>query len=230
MAEVNKTASAPPSEGGTRSGTGFELRLERGGASVRLADRELAPGVGLEVLTIQIPDVRFPFDVGQGAAQFRHRLADLSELAVSLSAPFVEAVLARVPLSATGLLDVRAELREGFAEIAGRLAAGPAFTLKAGVLARRAHGLRVLFHSPRIFGFAPFPVGALPHLFAPALSALLDAEGGVDPLPALLRQALAPRGWKVPRVSGIRLGRVELVEGAARLGWTRSGGEGHPLQ
>ena len=73
MAEVTKTASDPPSAGGTRSGTGFELRLERGGASVRLEDRELAPGLSLEVLTIQIPDVRFPFDVGQGASQFRPR-------------------------------------------------------------------------------------------------------------------------------------------------------------
>src|SRR5512140_652411 len=114
MAEVTKTASDPPSAGGTRSGTGFELRLERGGASVRLEDRELVPGLSLEVLTIQIPDVRFPFDVGQGASQFRHRLSDLSEIGVAASAPFLDAALARAPLPAAGLLDVRAELRPGF--------------------------------------------------------------------------------------------------------------------
>src|SRR5512140_2560371 len=144
MAEVNKTASDPPSAGGTRSGTGFELRLERGGASVRLADKELAPGLTLDVLAIQIPDVRFPFDVGQGASQFRHRLADLSELHVSIAAPFLDAALQRAPLAEAGLLDVRAELREGFAELTGRLAAGPGFTLKAGLLAHGERGVRLL--------------------------------------------------------------------------------------
>src|SRR5512142_3253881 len=199
MAEVNKTASAPPSEGGTRSGTGFELRLERGGASVRLEARELAPGLALEVLTIQIPDVRFPFDVGQGASQFRHRLSDLGDISVAVTPPFLEAVLARAPLAAAGLLDVRVELRPGFAELAGRLAAGPAFTVKAGALAQAAHGLRILFHSPRIFGPAPFPAASLPHLLSQALAGILGPGDGLEPVPALLRQVLAPRGWKVPR-------------------------------
>ena len=229
MAEVNKTASDPPSAGGTRSGTGFELRLERGGASVRLEDRELVPGLSLEVLTIQMPDVRFPFDVGQGASQFRHRLSDLSEIGVAASAPFLDAALARAPLPAAGLLDVRAELRPGFAELTGRLAAGPAFTVKAGVLAQAALGLKVVFHSPRVFGPAPFPAASLPHLLSQALSGLLGPGGGLEPVPALLRQVLAPRGWKVPRTAGVRLSRTEFTEGVARIGWSRMGGESHEL-
>ncbi len=62
-----KASSAPTSAAGTRSGAGFELRLERGGASVRLAEQPIAPGIRLEQLTLQIPDVKFPFDVGLGA-------------------------------------------------------------------------------------------------------------------------------------------------------------------
>src|SRR5512142_733363 len=123
MAEVKQTASAPPSEAGARSGTGFELRLERGGASVRLADRELASGLSLEQLTIQIPDVKFPFDVGLGANQFRHRLSDLSDLSVSAATAFLDEALRRAPLAEAGLLDVHVELRQGFAELAGRIAA-----------------------------------------------------------------------------------------------------------
>src|SRR5512142_2207494 len=99
MAEVKQPASAPPDGGGTRSGTGFELRLERGGASVRLADKELASGLTLDVLAIQIPDVRSPLDAGQGASQFRPRLAALSELHVSVGAPFLDAALRRAPLA-----------------------------------------------------------------------------------------------------------------------------------
>ncbi|HET6411784.1 MAG TPA: hypothetical protein VFG53_06960 [Anaeromyxobacter sp.] len=225
MAEVNKTASAPPSPAGTRSGTGFELRLERGGASVRLTDRELATGLTLEVLVIQIPDVRFPFDVGQGANQFRHRLADLSELAVSASTPFLDAGLARAPFSANGLLDLRVELRGGFAELYGRLAAGPAFTLKAGLLPRAGPGLRVLFYSPRVFGPAPVPAASLPHLFSKVLLGAAGGAGELDPVAPILRQVLAPRGWKVPRSSEIRLARAEIDESAVRLAWSRGGGD-----
>src|SRR5512140_209536 len=131
MAE-RKPSSAPSAA--SRSGAGFELRLERGGAYVRLADQPVVPGLRLESLTLQVPDVKFPFDVGQGVGQFRHRLSDLVELSVVLEPAAVEAALARANLSAFGLENVRVALREGFAEIAGRLAGGPAFTLEAGLL------------------------------------------------------------------------------------------------
>ena len=42
---------------------------------------------------------------------------------------------------------------------------------------------------------------------------------------ALLRQTLAPRGWKLPRVAGVRLARVEFVEGAAHVAWDRGPGD-----
>src|SRR6266540_3348593 len=113
MAEVTKTASDPSSSAGTKARTGFELRLERGGASVRLADQELAPGLVLEALSLDVPDVRFPFDVGQGAGQFRHRLCDLADLSVAAGPALVEAALARAPLAALGLEDVRVALRDG---------------------------------------------------------------------------------------------------------------------
>src|SRR5512140_2911108 len=105
MAEAIDTPSAPPS--GKRSGAGFELRLERGGAYVRLADQPIAPGLRLESLTLQIPDVKFPFDVGQGAGQFRHRLADLVECAVVAEPALAEAALREVGLAAFGVEDVR---------------------------------------------------------------------------------------------------------------------------
>src|SRR5512142_467008 len=117
MAE-RKPSSAPSAA--SRSGAGFELRLERGGAYVRLADQPIAPGVRVEVLTLQIPDVKFPFDVGQGAAQFRSRLADLVELSVSIDASSAEAALASAGIAAFGVEQPAIAARDGFFEIAGR--------------------------------------------------------------------------------------------------------------
>ncbi|HET6439736.1 MAG TPA: hypothetical protein VFG59_16845, partial [Anaeromyxobacter sp.] len=227
MAEVNKTASAPPSTAGTRSGTGFELRLERGGASVRLADRELSPGLLLETLTIQLPDVRFPFDVGKGANQFRHRLADLSELYVAAGAAFLEQALRRAPLAEAGLEDVRVELRDGFAELCGRLAAGPFFTARAGLLAQGTQNLRILFHSPKILGPAPLPAAAIPSLLGRALP---GQGAALEPLAPLLRRVLAPRGWKIPRATSVRLARAEISAGAVHLGWAAGGIEASALR
>src|SRR5574341_529040 len=142
-----KASSAPTSAAGTRSGAGFELRLERGGAYVRLADQAIAPGLRLEWLTLQLPDVKFPFDVGLGAGQFRHRLADLVDLSIVLEPSAAEAALAEAGLAAFGLEDVRLAAREGFVEIAGRLSGGPLFTMKAGLLPAGEQGLQLVFHS-----------------------------------------------------------------------------------
>src|SRR5512138_445234 len=130
MAE-RKPSSAPSA--GSRSGAGFELRLERGGAYVRLSDQPIVPGLRLEALTLQLPDVRFPFDVSKGAAQFRHRLADLADVAVAAEPALAEAALAEAGLAAFGVEDVRLAMREGYVEIAGRLVGGPVFTLRAGL-------------------------------------------------------------------------------------------------
>jgi hypothetical protein len=223
MAEVNKPASAPTGDPGARSGTGFELRLERGGAAVRLAARPILPGLDVEALTLALPDVRFPFDAGKGAAQFRHRLSDVTELRVVAAPALAEAAVAAAPLAELGLADVKVALREGFAELAGRIAAGPAFTLAAGLLADGERGVRLLFFAPRLYGPGPIPSAALPHLALRAAAALGDGGLPADTLSALLRRILVPRGWKLPRTAGVRLARAELAGGAVRLAWETGG-------
>src|SRR5512133_750709 len=103
MAEVKPTASAAPTPSESRSGTGFELRLERGGAYVRLADRPIAPGLSLDVLSMEVPGVRFPFNAGLGAVQFRHVLSDLVRLEVVASEAWIGAALGELDLSRLGL-------------------------------------------------------------------------------------------------------------------------------
>src|SRR5512133_1252768 len=164
MAGRKDKASAPSSTSGSRHGAGFELRLERGGAAVRLADQPIAPGLRLESLTLQVPDVKFPFDVGQGAGQFRRRLSELVELSVVAEPALAEAALAQAGLAAFGVEDVRLAAREGFLEIAGRLSGGPPFVLAAGLLPHGEQGVALVFHSPRILGPSPMPAAALPHV------------------------------------------------------------------
>jgi hypothetical protein len=222
LPEAKDTSSAPSSEDVKRSGAGFELRLERGGAFVRLAGQDLAPGVRLESLTLQVPDVKFPFDVGRGAGQFRHRLADLVELAVSIDASTAEEALASAGIAAFGVEEPRVAARDGFLEIAGRLSGGPAFTLEAGLLPAGEAGVALLFHSPRVLGPSPLPCAALPHLARAAVEAIGTETLPREPLGPLLRRLLAPRGWKLPRVAEARLSSAALTPGVARIAWDRA--------
>src|SRR5512133_484352 len=221
MAEVKREPSAPPSKAGTR-GAGFELRLERGSAHVRLADHPIAPGVRLGALTLQIPDVRLPFDVGRGSGQFRSRLCDLVDLAVTVSPDAVVPALAAAGPAAFGIEDLRLAFRPGFAELAGRLTGGPPFTMRAGLVPDGERGVALVFHGARVYGPAPVAPAALPHL----ARAVVDAIGGEalprDLVPPLLRRVLAPRGWKLPRTAGARLARAEIVDGVAHLAWDRA--------
>ncbi len=218
---MKNTTSVPPSAAGTRSGAGFELRLERGGAYVRLADQAIAPGVRLESLTLQVPDVKFPFDVGLGAGQFRHRLADLAELAIAVEPSAADAAIAGAGLAAFGIEDLRLALRDGFVEIAGRLSGGPPFTLEAGLLPAGDQGVALLFHSPRVLGPAPLPGAALPHVARAVLDAIGPEALPREPVGPLLRRVLAPRGWKLPRGGEIRLSQAAVADGFVRLAWDR---------
>ncbi len=213
--------SSAPSAAASRNGAGFELRLERGGAYVRLAEQPIVPGLRLESLTLQVPDVKFPFDVGLGSGQFRHRLSDLVEMSILAEASVAEAALAQAGLAAFGVEDVRLALREGFLEIAGRLSGGPAFTLKGALLPAGDQGVQLVFHSPRILGTSPIPAAALPHVARAVVAAIGPERLPEEPLAPLLRRLLAGRGWKLPRTSGARLARAEITGGAAWIVWDR---------
>ncbi|HSN92557.1 MAG TPA: hypothetical protein VLS93_15105, partial [Anaeromyxobacteraceae bacterium] len=170
MAEVRPTASAGAAAGEARVVTGFELRLERGGAYVRLADQPIVPGLRLGVVVLAVPEVKFPFDIGLGSGQFRHRLCDLVQIEVSAEPDLALSAAAGADLAALGIQDLQIAFRAGFAEVAGRVAAGPAFTLKLGLVAEGEQGIALAFHSPRLYAPAPLAAASLPHLAARALA------------------------------------------------------------
>ena len=226
MAEVKPTASAEPVSAERRSGTGFELRLERGGAYVRLADVTVEAGLTLDVLSIEVPGVKFPFNVGAGAVQFRHVLADGVRVELAVHEPWIEERLRGIDLAALGVEALSCALREGFVELSGRVAGGAAFTLHASLLPEGEQGIAVVFHSPRLYGPSPIPAALLPHMAARTLAPLASAPGGVnDPLTRILRKVLAPRGWKVPRSSALRLTLLGVSPDGIRAAWDREPGQ-----
>ena len=218
MAEVDPTASTASPAAGTRTGSGFELRLERGGAHVRLGAPATIAGLLVEHLDLKVPEIALPFDAGSGPAQFRNRLCDLDALTVLADPGSVSAAAARLDLGELGLIELEVALRDGFAEVGGRLADGAHFSLRLGLLPGFDRGLAVVPYAPRIYGPSPLPAAALPHLAARALAALGLPD---DPLPLLARRLLVSRGWKVPRETGVRLAAATVAPGGVRLAWAR---------
>ena len=218
MAEVDPTASTASPAAGTRTGSGFELRLERGGAHVRLGAPATIAGLLVEHLDLKVPEIALPFDAGSGPAQFRNRLCDLDALTVLAGPGAVSAAAARLDLGELGLVELEVALRDGFAEVGGRLAGGAHFSLRLGLLPGFDRGVAVVPYAPRIYGPSPLPAAALPHLAARALAALGLPD---DPLPLLVRRLLVSRGWKVPRDAGVRLTAAAVAPGGVRLAWAR---------
>src|SRR2546426_7935218 len=83
MAERIKVTALPAV---APKGGGVELRFEDAKAFVCLANKDLVPGVTIVELKMQVPEVRFPFDISQGAAQFQRRLCDLAHFEVVIEA------------------------------------------------------------------------------------------------------------------------------------------------
>ncbi len=218
MAEVDPTASTASPAAGSRTGNGFELRLERGGAHVRLGAPAAIAGLLVEHLDLKVPDIALPFDAGGGPAQFRNRLCDLDALTVRADQGLVSASAARLDLGELGLGTLEVSLRDGFAEVGGRLAGGTAFSMRLGLLPGFERGVAVVPYAPRLYGPSPIPAAALPHLAARALTTLGLPD---DPLPLLARRLLVSRGWKVPREGGVRLAAATVAPGGVRLAWTR---------
>jgi hypothetical protein len=200
-----------------RNGPGLELRLERGGAYVALPGQPLLEGIELVALTMEVPGARLPFDVAAGAAQFRLRLCELDRLELRLSSEAVSAAVARLDLGESGLSRLELALRAGFLEGEGALDDGAPFTFKLGLAADEAgDGLAAIVHEARLYRPSPVAAALLPARVARCLRAL-----PWKPLPVLLRRALAPRGFKVPRTAGVRLAEAVVGPGQLRLLWQR---------
>ncbi len=200
---------------------------------VRLPAQELAPGLTLLSLTMEVPAEGASLDPARGAAQYRHVLCDLVELELEVAEPALPALLARLGAGAEGGAERELALRAGFAEARGRLEDGAPATFQLiplaapgpAELALRVHASRVWPEQGR------WPAHPSPRELAASLARLIGGSRClgpsliVNPLPALLRRLLPPLGWKVPLLGAARLAEARVTSGELLLRWER-GAEG----
>ncbi|HUB08683.1 MAG TPA: tetratricopeptide repeat protein [Myxococcales bacterium] len=223
--------------------SGFELRLANGRAFVEAGARPVGEGFSVRRFSMEIPAVRFPFDVTGGADRFRDQRCVLSDLELLVEATALNQwIAAALDLAPLGIESLQAALRPGGVELYGDHAAAGPFTAKVGIEAEGT-GLSLLLYELRLYRPAPLCSALLLHRLAVSARGeedpLAPLPGAVtagplgsatvrcDPLPAVLRQLLVGRGYKLPDARALRLASIDLGTGHAALAF-RPGGAPSP--
>lgn len=213
--------SVPPA--GATSGTpagapGPELRLIDRKAFVGLGAFDIAPGLRIADLALQIPNVSFPFNVTGGAARYQKQRCLFGELELHLSPSRVREAEEQILKSAPELARLRLVLRSGFIEAEGALRAGGAepvpFTCRVA-FDGAGDGVAALCFDVRLYAPCELPAPVVAGLLARAASRADLAPGverrgfggvSVSPLAELLRRTVPQKGFRLPEMSAARLG------------------------
>jgi tetratricopeptide (TPR) repeat protein len=199
---------------------GFALTFISGRGLLTTRDRRLGP-FHLKVLELEIPEIAFPFDVTGGADRFKTRRCSLRHLVYGLDADGLSSVLKRTDLTAHGFQELKAALRDGSIEFAGRFGIGEHqadFTFRASLLVRSPEELSIVFYDARVYGWLPIPSALLPEYLRRGLG-LPYFEGEragawiIKPVGRFLREILPRNGWKVPDLRNAALIAAEVARG-----------------
>jgi tetratricopeptide (TPR) repeat protein len=194
---------------------GFSLSFAEGRGLLGLRARTLFDRVALERLELEIPNLRFPFDVTGGAARFQNRRLRVREAQLAVSEEQAAAWLAL--REAPGLERLSLRFGDGAALVSGRVGERE-FLARLRLEAAGGPRVALVVREVRIFGFA--------RIAAPQVGlALLTLLGGeivgatdlvLDPLRELLWRLLPPVGWRMPQSAAavlradVRAGRLEI--------------------
>jgi tetratricopeptide (TPR) repeat protein len=219
----------------------FALRFVDGRGLLDLRAPQRLDWVALEKLEMEIPNLRFPFDVSGGPARFQTRRCLLSTAALTLDEAALQAWMAARPqLQRYGLSQPRLRLADGRIVVAARArVADRDATITVHLTLGRAPAnpqrLRAYVRSVRAYGFLPAPVPLLGMGLLYALGGSTEADAavrldGVDvaelnPLELLLWHALPPAGWRMPRFKGSTPTQISLGGGRLQVSF----GTGDPV-
>ncbi len=217
--------------------SGFELRLADGRAFVSAAGRPLAQGVVVRRFRMEVPRIRFPFDLTGGADRFRDQRCLLRELEIAVDASALARWLAEA-VDLTGLCEGPLDLaaRPGFLELTGRHPVAGPFTAKLAVEIAGAPGsgplgdesVGAFLYDFRLYQPSAISAAELLHRFGSQLRQPFqpkqsgeqsgpglgtNCQAAVDVLGPALRQLLVPRGFRLPEVGGVGLRRAEVLTG-----------------
>ncbi len=235
--EVDKRKSEQPH---------FEIQVGDGRGLLLLRPRTFFGWLRVESLQLAIAEVQFPLDITGGMAQFQRQRCPVLEATISVErAGFAELVQRRASLlTAAGFAGVGVELSAEGIEVTAevRLREWTAELLVRVAVEAEERTLRLRVIEAATFGFIRRPAALLAHDLlcvlmgasttptndaAPIQSATTRALGLVQlrPLDWFVVSVLAPAGWRLPELDGLRLDGVHLTSRAASLRWARSGAE-----
>lgn len=199
---------------------GFTLRLESGRAVVDAKDRPLGGGLHLARLEMEIPNVKFPFDVSGGAERFRSQRCMLRTLVLQLPNNALAQLLQHDNVKEAGFSHLDLGLsgtpsQEGTLVVSGLFRQGAfsaPFSFNFAPMVTQPRELLLFTFDERIYGPLPLPAARLPWLMMQALGALpRDGSSPAFDLVGLFVRQLLPRyGWKIPETDGIGLLSAEV--------------------
>lgn len=227
----------------------FSFRLVDGRGLLGLRDRARVGGAWVDRLELEVPELRFPFDVSGGAGRFQKRRCRFQAAALRLDEAALDELLrGRKAFKRFGLEQLSGRIGQAGVVISGRARVAEretGFSAKLSVWpAGDGQGVRVYLDELRPFGFLPAPAPLVGLGLLLGLGATPDAESGVQPGPAaltlygqpalalegidrvelnalelILWGALPPRGWRLPAYRAAALETVATQPGALVLGY-----------
>jgi hypothetical protein len=233
----------------------FTLSCLDGCGVLELDDRTLDPGGRAERVILEIPGLRFPFDLSGGLLRFQNRRCRLRELVLSFTSVELGRLISPVNLADFGLFDPRLEIhREELRFVARAMLGGRQahFTARARLGLIEPSRLRLTVHDIRVYGFLPVPAPMLGVAIFSALGARRPGEGAgsgkhaswassllemvgssaleISALELSLFALLAAHGWRLPERRAARLEALELGVDRLKLRWSNQGPRPDPAE
>ena len=195
----------------------FRLTFVEGRGLLSLAGRHIPAFGRVEKLELEIPNLRFPFDLSGGVTRFKNHRLKLRELAVSFEAKDLKDFLRYARLADYGLFGPEVEIEDGLVRVGARAVLGDRqaeFTATGALTMVQPGCARLSMFDVRVYGFLPVPPPLLVAALFMALGAaaspepndgvapLLRLEGATDleiDVRELALLALLPmHGWRMP--------------------------------
>lgn len=192
---------------------GFAMVFAGGRAGLRLEGRLLPGGASVDELELDVPDLRFPFDLTGGVRRFATRRTDLRVLTLSCDEAALERYVRALEPERAGLADLRCRIEPQGVRLSGEGRGADRrarFTALARFAVDPARRLSVTVEAVRIYGWLPLPAWSLARALVGLLAPLAHAEprANVDVLDLALMALLPPNGWRLPGRRAPRLREV----------------------
>ena len=186
----------------------FRLTFVQGRGLLSLAGRDF-DGLGrVDSLELEIPNLRFPFDLSGGVARFKNRRLRLRELSLFVGSRELTGFLVRAPLAEFGIFDPRVTVAGSRLTLSARVQLGGhecEITAAALVSPQPPRSAGLCVYDVRAYGFLPIPAPLV-------VTALFSALGAESPANADSTPAFAlPPLLHIRSAADIRIDVCELA-------------------